>query len=196
MSGSRANPIAVDALYTDDVIDEVIDEVIDLTGDDVIRYPGKTIGDGLEVRPSDLPESGDGPVGNGLFATVDFSKGDVITIYDGEVISSKEAKAVDANGRPLRAQTHMKNIDHHSVIDGLKHPVPGRGGGSFMNDPRDQRRRFPYNAKMVCVACVGARGRNAGIGRGVHVVATRPIRAGDEIYAPYGRKAFVYAMPY
>ena len=184
-SGSRAHPIDLTALYT-------ADDVIDLTGDDVIKYPGKTIGDGLEVRPSVLPvgEEGEDP-GNGLFATMDFSKGDVITIYDGEVIDSTLAKELGPDGRPKRPQTHMKSIDRYTVIDGLKHPVAGRGGGSFLNDPRGH---FPYNAEMVRVDCVEARGRNKGIPVCVYVAATRDIRAGDEIYASYGARAFEIAM--
>jgi len=161
-SGSKAHPIDLDALYTA--------EVVDLTGDDVIKYPGKTIGDGLEVRRSNLPlgEDGEDP-GNGLFATMDFSKGDVITIYDGEVIESTLAKERGPDGRPKRPQTHMKSINTYTVIDGLKQPVAGRGGGSFLNDPRGH---FPYNAEMVRVDCVEARGRNKGIPVGVYVAAT------------------------
>jgi hypothetical protein len=119
--------------------------------------------------------------GNGLFATMPFSKGDVITTYDGEVISSAMAKAVDANGRPLRPQTHMKSIDHYTVINGMKKQMRGHGGGSFINDPQ---RRELYNAKMDCVK---PRGQNKDI------VATRKINEGEEIYMSYGKRGFLYA---
>jgi hypothetical protein len=60
-----------------------------------ILYPGRMIGDGINVRPSNLiSDEGDDP-GNGLFATMAFRQGDVITTYDGEVISSTLAKALD-----------------------------------------------------------------------------------------------------
>jgi SET domain-containing protein len=152
-----------------------------------ILYPGKKISDGIDVRPSNLTSAG-----NGLFATMAFSKGDVITTYDGEEIRSTVAKALDANGRPVRQQTHMKSVDTHTVIDGIKKSVPGKGGGSFINDPR---RSDLYNAKMVIVDCVEARGRNKGIPIGVYIVATRSIREEDEIYMSYGKNGFLYAMP-
>jgi SET domain-containing protein len=155
-----------------------------------ILYPGKKIGDGIDVRPSNLT-SDKGDPGNGLFATMAFSKGDVITTYDGEVISSRAAKALDANGRPVLQQTHMKSVDSHTVIDGIKKSVPGKGGGSFINDPT---RHDLYNAKMVSVDCVEARGRNKGI-LGVYIVATRSIHEEDEIYMSYGKNGFLYAMP-
>ena len=62
-------------------------------------YPGKKIGDGINVRLSNLKrvKGGEDP-GNGLFATMAFSKGDVITTYEGEVISRTIAKAMDAKG--------------------------------------------------------------------------------------------------
>jgi hypothetical protein len=122
-----------------------------------ILYPGRMIGDGIDVRPSNLiSDEGDDP-GNGLFATMAFRQGDMITTYDGEVISSTVAKTLDANSRPVRQQTHMKSIDRYSVIDGIKQIVPGRGGGSFINDPQ---RRELYNAKMDCVK---PRGQNKDI---------------------------------
>ena len=156
-----------------------------------ILYPGKKIGDGIDVRRSKLT-SDKGDPGNGLFATMVFSKGDVITTYDGEVISSTVAKALDANGRPVLQQTHMKSVDRHTVIDGIKQSVPGKGGGSFINDPT---RRDLYNAKMVIVDCVETSGRNKGIPIGVYIVATRSIHEEDEIYMSYGKKGFLYAMP-
>ena len=159
-----------------------------------ILYPGKKIGDGINVRSSNLKrvKGGEEP-GNGLFATMAFSKGDVITTYEGEVISSTVAKAVDANGRPVRPQTHMKSIDHHAVIDGIKHAKRGHGGGSFINDPQ---RSELYNARMVTVDCVEIHGRKKGIPIGVYIVATRSINKGEEIYVSYGKKGFQYAMPW
>ena len=40
----------------------------------------------------------------------------------------------------------MKSIDHYAVIDGMKHPKRGHGGGSFINDPQ---RRELYNGWII-----------------------------------------------
>jgi hypothetical protein len=156
-----------------------------------ILNPGKKIGEGIDVRKSSLM-SDKGDTGNGLFATMAFSKGDVITTYDGEVISSTVAKALDAYGKPVLQQTHMKSVDSHLVIDGIKKSETGKGGGSFINDPQG---RELYNAKMVTVDCVATSGRNKGIPIGVYIVATRSIDEEDEIFMSYGKRGFQYAMP-
>jgi len=160
-----------------------------------ILYPGKKIGNGITVQSSKLKrvKGGEDP-GNCLFATMPFSKGDVITTYDGEVISSAMAKAVDANGRPLRPQKHMKIIDHYTVINWMKKQMRGHGGGSFINDPQ---RREQYNAKIVSVDCVEPCGQNKDIiPTGVYFAATRSNNKGEEIYVSYGKKGFQYAMPW
>ena len=151
--------------------------LIRLAGEKVL-WPGKTIGDGLEVKESEIPGAG-----NGLFATTDFLSNDVVTIYEGEWISGKEA-----NSRPA---THSRSIYRGLVIDGLKVPEHGRGGGSFINDPRNAEL---YNAKLVSVHIPEFSHGRLLKDKGVYVLATRWIRPGDEIYVNYGKGGFKRAM--
>jgi hypothetical protein len=162
-------------------------EIIDLTIDDPpparvpIRWPGKTIGDGIFVAPSKIPGAG-----NGLFAAVRFERGDVITIYDGARLTGAEAR------EPGRVATHLASICTHEAIDGLRQPVDGCGGGSFINDPR-YRRRGMYNAELVRTD-IPKTGRGRRIPKGIHIQANMPIAPGDEIYASYGRRGFKRAL--
>ena len=139
-----------------------------------LQWPGVTIGNGIEVSESLLHDAG-----RGLFATMDFFKGDVITIYEGEHIDKDDALM-------RNVKTHMASICSRCVIDGIKNPKKGAGGGSFVNDPR------------LCTL------RNAQFRRvdegykshyGVYLIATRDISSGEEIYASYGNRGFAYAMP-
>ena len=137
-------------------------------------WPGATIGHGLIVSTSNIPGAG-----RGLFAAMDFIKGDVITIYDGEHIDKGEACR-------RKVKTHMASICSQCVIDGLKEPIHGRGGGSFVNDPQTRMMR---NAEFRRVD------EGYKCNYGVNLVAIRPIFSGDEIYASYGSRGFAYAMP-
>ncbi len=139
-----------------------------------LQWPGATIGNGLEVSESRLHDAG-----RGLFATTEFFKGDVITTYDGEHIDKDDALMRDV-------KTHMASICSRCVIDGIKTPRDGAGGGSFVNDPRSCTMR---NAKFRRVD----EGYKSNYG--VHLVATRDILRGEEIYASYGNRGFAYAMP-
>ena len=143
-----------------------------------VLWPGKTIGDGLEVKASRIPGAG-----HGLFATTDFLRNDVITLYEGEWISRK--KAGD------RSATHSRSIYRDLVIDGLKVPEIGRGGGSFINDPRTTSM---YNAVLVSVDHPEIKNRKISKAVGVYVRATKWIRPGDEIYVNYGNGGFKRAM--
>jgi hypothetical protein len=143
-----------------------------------VLWPGKTIGDGLEVKESRIPGAG-----NGLFATTDFLRNDVITLYEGEWIS--RAKAL------RRPPTHSKTIFRDLVIDGLKVPEMGRGGGSFINDPQ---KKSMYNAELVPVDHPVIKKRMLFMDMGVYVRATKWIGPGDEIYVRYGRGGFKRAM--
>lgn len=143
-----------------------------------VLWPGKTIGDGLEVKESRIPGAG-----NGLFATTDFLRNDVITLYEGESVSRDEALR--------RLATHSKSIYRDLVIDGLKVPEIGRGGGSFINDPQ---KKSMYNAELVPVDHPVIKNRKISKAVGVYVRATKWIRPGDEIYVSYGRGGFKRAM--
>ena len=139
-----------------------------------LMWPGATIGQGLAVVPSQLHDAG-----MGLFATMDFMKGDVITIYEGEHIYKEEACKREV-------KTHMASICSRLVIDGIKRPENGIGGGSFVNDPRNRMMR---NAEFK-TAREGYKRKY-----GVYLVATRHITSGQEIYASYGNRGFALAMP-
>jgi hypothetical protein len=67
----------------------------------------------------------------------------------------------------------------------------GRGGGSFINDPR-YRKLGEYNARLVRT---DIRDERKGIDSGIHIQANMPIAPGDEIYASYGRRGFKRAAP-
>jgi hypothetical protein len=161
-------------------------EIVDLTLDDSpqtrspIRWPGKTIGAGIFVAPSKIAGAG-----NGLFAAVCFEPGDVITFYDGARLTGAEAKEFG------RVATHLASICTHDVIDGLRQPADGRGGGSFINDPQ-YRKLGEYNARLVRT---DIRDERKGIDSGIHIQANMPIAPGDEIYASYGRRGFKRAAP-
>ena len=172
-----------------EIIDLTIDgqppEIIDLTIDDPpparvpIRWPGKTIGDGIFVAPSKIPGAG-----NGLFAAARFERGDVITFYDGARLTGADAR------EPGRVATHLASICTHEAIDGLRQPVDGCGGGSFINDPQ-YRRLAEYNAVLVRTDIRDERKR---IESGIHIEATMRIEPGEEIYASYGRRGFKRAL--
>lgn len=125
-----------------------------------------TVGHGVSVRPSRMAGGG-----KGLFADRVFAKGDIITRYSGRKISRSEADRLrreDAGNA-----SHMRKTgDQRFIIDGLREPVVGRGGGSFANQahgPADAN-----NAKFH------------NVGGGVVLVATKPIRRGGEVTIFYG----------
>jgi hypothetical protein len=99
-----------------------------------------TIGNGLEVKKSQIEGAG-----NGLYATRPFKKGEVITGYAGKEISYDEAaRRIAAN--PL-AFSHMRTVERqHTLIYGKKKPRDGIYGGSFANDARNTQ--FHNNAKF------------------------------------------------
>jgi hypothetical protein len=126
-----------------------------------------TIDNGVRVAPSRIPEAG-----NGLFAAATFSRNSYITLYDGETLTAKEAWS-----RPLL--THMAGREG-VVVDGIKRPISGRGGGSFANASRLSR-----DANAEIVAWLGL----------LVLRAKRTILDGEEIFVHYGRRGFALAMP-
>src|SRR5690242_6704023 len=89
----------------------------------------RTIGQGLEVKPSTLLGAG-----RGLFTTVVIPKNEFITSFTGRIIGHKEALK-------LREQHETGYVialaPLHSYLDGDREPRKGLGGGQFANhDPK------------------------------------------------------------
>ena len=124
-----------------------------------------TIDNGIVVKPSNIENAG-----MGLFAQRDFKRGEYITLYDGEIVTRKEAWT-------RQALTHMASREG-IVVDGLKVPLVGRGGGSFANSALSSG---CANAEIV-----------ANLGRLI-VRAKKDIAFDDEILVFYGRRGFTIA---
>jgi len=95
-----------------------------------VRGKGCRIGFGVSVRPQE-------GMGNGLLATKQFEKGDVITQYEGYIIGRREAEEMGSKA------THIISIGP-IIIDGFKDPsnLKGRGGGSFVNHSSQPNARY------------------------------------------------------
>ena len=131
----------------------------------LLVFPGATVGDGLSVRRSTIPTAG-----NGLFADRDFARGSVITKYDGPIAMVPSVlPAADA-------MTHWASLMRGLVVQGLRRPILGRGGGSFMN-------HVPRGANATFVKNDAAEHPYYGI----YVKARRNVAKGDEILLTYGR---------
>jgi hypothetical protein len=113
----------------------------------------------------------------GLFATKDFCKNDFITRYVGKTISWAEAK----RRKKSNDVSHVRRLlPFVSAVDGDTKGVitPGKGGGSWINDPRDNRKvNSTYETKEL------SRSNPTPI---IVMKATKNIKRGTEIFASYG----------
>ena len=140
-----------------------------------------SIGYGIQVKPSTIPNAG-----LGLFATKNFKKNELITEYDGRIIDNETAKEVQRTN--LLASFHFVGLTlGHSVIDGIKIPILGRGGASFANDSMNHP---PYNAKFFRTNILMSdlpdqRTGNLELTR-LFLKALRNIAKGEEIFVDYG----------
>jgi hypothetical protein len=142
-----------------------------------------TIGRGVSVRPSTL-----GPfAGRGLFADRDFAVGEIISYYDGQVIRYR-----DMNDVPKRWRSHMRAVYPHKYgIVGnylfYNNAIYGRGAAAFANTLEVGDDRHHFNASALFPIDTKA---NLTFGnpfdRVVVTKATTRIRAGQEIFLPYG----------
>lgn len=124
------------------------------------------INDGVIVKKSDIPNSG-----LGLFANRFFKKNEWITIYDGESITRTQAKC-------------KKNVSHIAsrdgvIVDGLKLPLDGRGGGSFSNCSKTQSM-----SNAIITSYLGI----------LLLKATKDIEVDSEILVYYGRRGFLLSI--
>ena len=130
-------------------------------------YPGATVDHGLLVRPSTIEGAG-----SGLFADRDFARNEIITKYEGPIAMVPKVRP------PKHEMSHWASlIPNHWVVQGLRAPVSGKGGGSFINHVASRA-----NAEFV---------KNNEAGHpfyGVYIKARRPIKKGEEIFLTYGRK--------
>lgn len=122
-----------------------------------------TVGKGVYVKESTLLNAG-----LGLFAEKDFHKGDWITIYDGQNITRENAKKI-------LLPSHVAARDG-VLVDGLKEPIIGRGGGSFSNSSTLKKYS---NAEIE--AWLGV----------LLIRATMLIPKNSEIFVYYGKRGFL-----
>lgn len=165
-----------------------------------------TIGNGVIIRKSNIPNAG-----YGVFATKDYPEGSAITEYDGMIINRNLASL----GYRLGQHSHFKSLpDRTSVVYGLRPEMAnggqhmnrvfaGRGAASMVNDADTN------NNAITCYTLPGAdlpipdnrvrypppttdrqprrRNRSRDEAR-IWYRATRDIRNGEEILAPYGAR--------
>ena len=137
------------------------------------RKPDKqnlcTINHGVVVKPSTIPEGG-----NGLYADRDFAKGEWVTFYDGDVreVGKQEKQSLSTGSHS--DWCHVVSVDQFTVIHTPTEPSTGDGGGGFINDgvnifsPSNVRSVRDSERKMVLVK------------------ATRDIKKGEELFISYG----------
>lgn len=121
--------------------------------------------EGVKIKKSKIPGAGDG-----LFAAKDFKAGETVADYGGEIINAAEHNR--RNGNYSLQISRNKFIDGRSTQSGL---------GRWVNDCRAVTRRGGHCRRNNAKLQVHARSRRG------RVRATRRIRAGQEIYAGYGR---------
>ena len=144
-----------------------------------------TLGNGVEYRPSGIPESGDG-----LFATRAFAKGEQITWYDGDLkhvfkIFGKKALTTEES----RQWSHWRSVPELDfVIRGIKRgfgAFDGRGGASLANHCPDQQNcAFRNGTKLVAMFCDDD--FQWWPVRPTTLVALRNIIDGEELFVDYG----------
>ena len=127
--------------------------------------PGGLIGSGVDIRTSNIPSAG-----LGLFATRFFPKSHIVTEYIGNVLTRKEALA-------LSSYTHLIGRNG-TIIDGIRIPVSGLGGGSFANGATLLR-----HSNAIAIECLNR----------IFIQAIVDIEADEEIILHYGRRGFVIA---
>lgn len=163
-----------------------------------------TIGNGVEVRRSEyLAKVAPGvEYPRGIFATWSFEPGDPITFYEGQTMRGP-ARSSDVS-RAIREEdkTHMifiRGTGDHSVIIGLKHPLPkGAGGASMSNSARgslvntqmvvEQSRTISLPVHQEYDRMFNPRDRSHSKRRDVPMMvlyATKRIRPGDELLWHY-----------
>ena len=98
------------------------------------------------MRKSTIPDAG-----NGLFATRDFAKGELVTEYAGRSMRDQFVAA------ECKVQTHIAHVSASRqrqlgldpYIYGDHNPIPGRGGGSFANHSSTKSRTVDTGRQVI-----------------------------------------------
>ena len=119
---------------------------------------------GLRIAKSSIPQAG-----KGVFAARDFNTGDVVTHYTGDTTSD-----VNAPGSSARyiADMGLDEEGNDFIVDAARTNV---ATGRLINDPRGSGHRANCQFEYI-----------PGEDDIIRVVATRPIRKGDELLLSYG----------
>ena len=120
---------------------------------------------GLVVQQSNIPDAG-----KGLFTTIEFSKNEYITFYDGELITREEALERRRRGQDSHIRSNAVLGD---CIDGYTgQSIPdGSGGASIANHQAPPTANSRYDSR-----------------NGVTWLrANRNIRVGEEVTCDYGK---------
>lgn len=121
---------------------------------------------GVEVRLSTIPNAGDG-----LFATRDFRRGDIVCSYPGRIMAKG---AFDANPSAYGVKLHDASVlDARRTSDGF---------GRYANAAQ---RAGQVNGQLISERKVMGR---KGSGKKILLQATKPIAAGTEVLLRYGNE--------
>jgi hypothetical protein len=183
-----------------------------------IRERLAKVGEGVSIRNSLLRNAG-----KGLFAARDFDIGEPITEFSAFLLDAADSEALQREGRDTNLLSHVRgvwNLDGRRTPDGklitsAEDDLRGLGGASYANDapPDLVNARFTYVdcesnhltarelldrittvEEMMRALPIGLKPRE----RVTMLVATRNIKAGDEIFASwsrddvYGARAIAY----
>ena len=121
--------------------------------------------DYLYLQPSNIPNAG-----TGLFTAIKIYKDEVVSIYKGEIITNKEAHARAAAGN----DQYFIDISPARILDSK----PVEGFAKYANDAKGREGKdFKNNTKIAF--------KNR---RQVCLIATRNIKAEEEILCSYGKE--------
>jgi SET domain-containing protein len=143
------------------------------------------INQGLEVKTSNIEHAG-----MGLFARKLFKKGDIITEYDGDDITKEDAHMLINEYGIIRC-SHMRSYSNQGaqiVIDGLREPINGRGGGSFINHkPKQHCNCVFWEPSRNIFYKLNTETRTKLVLNRVFIRARQDIHINDELYIHYGK---------
>ena len=130
-----------------------------------------TVGKGLDVRISRIPNSG-----RGVFALRNFEQGEIVTLYFGHPFGEAHRKLLQEEGRG----THAKPVDFkHKYLDGVKSVFMGMHAAQLLNQGSSEACNCDW-------ATLELRSNNAE--KILAIRAVRDIKAGEELYISYGKK--------